>query len=156
MNPDEQFIMVVLDHGSNLSKDNAPQNKGGGTWSSRKLNIGPFILLDMQRDPKNIPKATVFSPGPTRPSSVTISTNQQTISNVSFDIEIAINGDGDLDDEGEGWEAHARINEGCLDPVGEIVSVSGDKSLQLTNIALASGAIKKTDRHFNKFPGLWT
>jgi hypothetical protein len=142
MNANEQFILFVTDHGD-LNRVNVPVACSSGTCTSEPLVLGPTLFQQMLADPNNIPVVSLFSPGPTQPSAVTVTTSTMTAGGVTFNSSIDVNGDGDLLEVGEGWAAQVLLNEAGVNPSGETVTVTGAPGLNLGSIALESGAISK-------------
>jgi hypothetical protein len=143
MSPDEQFVLFVTDHGDIDKIDDAPACEG---WlcTSAPLTFGTRIYDDMLADPNNQPAVSLFSFDPIQPSGpVTVTVGTASFFNVVFEIQLDLNGDGDLDDEGEGWQARVPLDEAQIDPNGETIIIAGTETLTLDLISLESGEIAK-------------
>lgn len=142
MNPDEQVIIFITDHGGPAAKDTAP-SCAAGTCSSSLLALSTEALIQMEDDIENIPAVSFFSPGPAQPAAVSVSTNNESFAGITFDFPFDVNGDGDLNDTGDGWEGRVELTESLLSPGGENVSIVGGGSLSLSSISLESGSLQK-------------
>jgi hypothetical protein len=154
MNPSEQFILFVTDHGDKHVVDPAPLNFGDSS-QSEPLSFPAPTQQDMQNDPNNKPQISLFSPGDIQPGPVTVYTTNVTFSNVTFDWPIDLNDDGDLFDEDEGWLALVEIDESQINWEGEIIAVSSlEPELNLSEIDLESGGIAKIPPEYGQIPTL--
>jgi hypothetical protein len=154
MNPNEQFIMFVTDHGNKHVVDAAPLNLGDSS-QSEPLSFPEPTREDMLNDPNNTPRVSLFSPGDIQPGPITVYTTNQMFSNVTFDWPIDLNDDGDLIDEGEGWLALVEIDESQINWEGEIIAVfSLEPELYLSEIDLESGGIAKIPPEYGQIPTL--
>jgi hypothetical protein len=142
MDTDEQLIVFVTDHGDIEKVDTSP-DCASGHCVSEPLILGESIYAQMLSDPQNIPTVALFSPGPMVPPPVDILVGDQLFPAVPFDQFVDLNGDGDMNDFGEGWAAVHPMDEASIDPMGEIVMVMGPGEIALATISLGSGAIAK-------------
>ncbi len=144
LSPNQQFILFVTDHGDMDRVDETPNCNANVCVSSAPLALGENVYEDMLDDPANQPGVSLFFFDPITPTGkINVTIGSTTVETV-FDISIDLNGDGDLEDLDEGWQARADFDESAIDPLGVTVSTNYDAgSLVIDRISLESGEIKK-------------
>ena len=125
MNPNEQFILFVTDHGDYDIVDEQPRCQEG-FCSTVPLVMNDGVYADMLADPNNIPGVTLFWADPELPPQpLFVQTDSfPTGMMVNFDHMVDIDGDGMVSQPGEGWMGFAPLPEQEIDPRGTTVYVS--------------------------------
>ena len=154
MNPDEQFILFISDHGDLDKSEKAPVC-GAGTCTSGSLALGSTLYSQMLAEPANTPRVSLLSPGPSDPGLVTINlSGGQIWGTATFTETVDADHDGDLTDPGDGRVAALNLDESLINPAGHTVTVTGSPALSLSIINLESGAIAKVGGGHNAIPTL--
>lgn len=147
MNPNEQFIFFVTDHGDYDIVDHVPQCNSGFCMTA-PLAVGQEVYDLMLADPDNTPGVTLHMSGLSQPVlSAVVSVGSHQVQ-VNFDRLIDLNGDGLILGPGEGIQAFAPLPEELIDPAGLRVAVNlgqgrSASAAGLEWVALESGELAK-------------
>jgi hypothetical protein len=144
MNPEEQFVMFVTDHGDQDTVDqNVDQTGSRAVYQSDPLLLHLSVYTEMNNEPANEAAVTVFVETDLQPSPCDITVGVQYFAGVSFDTRLDLNDNG-AQDPGDGWEARVLVDETLLDPsVGDPVTIDGLPGGLPVSARLTSGAIPK-------------
>lgn len=150
IDPDEQFIMFVSDHGGKRLVPNLTQCVCGK--GNCEVTVPYFIPQstweEMQEDTNNVPRI-VITGEECYAAACSVEYCGKTYYPVYFDcsdtIEVEVNGAPAI-----GWAAMVEVNEDDICPDGDIIRVSSPDCLELVEISLESGAI---DRQITCVPG---
>ena len=142
MNPNEQFILFVTDHGDKGVYDTPICEYE--CFTPLPLILPETTYQEMLEDQDNIPVITLFSQSNVLPPPIQVFLNNQIFPWVVFEYPIDLDGDGAMQGPLEGWMAVIDIDEDAIDPTGNIITVVPiGEPVQISEIGLSTGPMSR-------------
>ena len=142
MNPNEQFILFVTDHGD-LDSSKSDVSCPSSSTCNDSLSIPASLLDDMNIDPDNVPYLALFTAAPIAPGAVQVEFNSAGPFDVGSDLTAT---PIDYDDDGtpDEWEYQLFLTDAqILAGPNAITFDTGTAGMTLSMLSLDSGAIAR-------------